>query len=588
MSQPQCLLRVDPFSKALTVSHGKSILECLIDLHLDVNASCGGVGNCGKCVIQRLSEEKSLGPITEKERGQFSEAQIAQGYRLACQATIQGDAFIHLTETFLGRAKKKAQILTAPNEYLRQLQPTLHLKPRLPDQAPEYGIAFDLGTTTIVGYLVELHTGETLAIHSLFNPQITLGEDVISRIGYAEKSPENTDQTQKLVIYAFDQIIAHLLQETQITSLEVKKIVVVGNTAMHHLFFKLPVNTLGRSPYSPAVTEAWQVLNEEIGLSNIELSTPIYSPPLIAGFVGADTTADILAVRQDLLPSNTLMIDIGTNGELTLGGADSGIIAVSVAAGPAFEGAQITFGMRGETGAIERIKIDPESLEPEIEVIGNTNPMGLCGSAIIDIVAEMLRAKIITRSGNFNKAFRNPQIFPRIRQGTTGWEYIIHSQELPAIQKELIPDEYQKDLEIYITQGDIREIQKAKGAFLSGALLLLQAKNQQITDLDQILIAGAFGTYLHKENAKFIGLIPDIDIDRIHQLGNAAGEGAKLLVLSDELREVAKKIGHDVQYYELANSPDFGTTFANSMIFPHRNLDLFPSLKAAYEHLPFR
>ena len=584
-------LIIDPYSIKIEVFEGDSLLDPIMALNPEINVSCGGLGTCGKCLIQNLSTESSLSDITEKEKEILTEEEIYQGYRLACQCKIQGNSYIRLTEKILGKPYKKAQIMITQNEGLIKKPIIKRMRKKGKNVEIEYGIAFDLGTTTIVGYLVNLQLGEILSIDSMFNPQITIGEDVISRIAFAEKSKENTTKIQLLVKSAFNRIISNLLNHQKFEGKNITEIVIVGNTAMLHLFYALPVNTLGRSPYIPAISDAIWRKNNEIKLDLITPVTQIYSPPIIAGFVGADTVADILAIRQDQYTTNILMVDIGTNGEMTLGNGQTGILAASVAAGPAFEGAQITFGMRGETGAIERLKINPQTLIPEINVIGNTSPIGLCGSGIIDIVAEMLRSKIITRSGNFNKIFKDNDAYPRIRKGKSGHEYIIHSSTYPAKFKFESTDPIdfsQKNFEIYITQGDIREIQKAKGAFLSGALVLLKEKSQTTNDIDQILIAGAFGSYLHKENAKFIGLIPEIQLERIHQLGNAAGAGAVKLLLNEDLKSEVKNIANNVKYIELATYPNFSQIFTESMIFPHKNLNLFPSLKSEYQDLPYR
>ena len=581
---------IDPYSKKIETFKGKSLLELILSLNKDINVSCGGNGTCGKCLIQNLSPKDSLNKLTEREKEVLTSEEIGDGYRLACQCTIQSDLYIRMTEKILGYPFKKAQILSTQNEDFIKKPIVNRLKARTTNMDMEYGIAFDLGTTTIVGYLVDLQSGNIISTDSMFNPQIIIGEDVISRIAFAEKSKANTLQMQKLIKNAFNRIMSNLLESQKIPGKLISEIIVVGNTAMHHLFFAFPVRTLGRSPYLPAISTALSINNEELALDMIAPTVKIYSPPIIAGFVGGDTIADIIAVRQDQLPMNVLMVDIGTNGELTLGGR-KGILAASVAAGPAFEGAQITFGMRGETGAIERVKIDPITLIPEIEVIGDTTPIGLCGSAIIDIVAEMLRSTIITRSGNFNKKLRDNPNYPRIRKGKTGYEYLIHSSKFPATYKFTRSNSAESTLpnfELYITQGDIREIQKAKGAFLSGALVLLQEKSLISTDLDQIFIAGAFGSYLHKENAKFIGLIPELRLDLIHQLGNAAGAGAVNLLVNNDLKNIANNIAKEVKYIELANSPQFPRIFAESMIFPHKNLKLFPSLKEEYQNLPYR
>ena len=466
-------------------------------------------------------------------------------------------------------------------------EPILLLNLEAGDTSQElYGVAIDLGTTTIVGYLIDLKTGRNVAIESMLNPQTAIGDDIITRMTYVVENPDGMEKAQALVHDAVNLLIENLTTSAGTSMDKICEISIAGNTTMHHIFFSLPVDFLGRAPFPPVIKDSLSLHNYQLQLKNLDPNSEIYSPPNIGGYVGADVVADLIAARMDKMIPNTLLIDIGTNGELVLGNEQRGLWAASCAAGSALEGAHIKNGMRASSGSIEGIQIDPESWEPTIDVIGDINPMGICGSGIVDIVAELLKAKIITRSGNFDK--KNPRFEsdPRIRRTDDGYEYVVHSWDTPAIFNTIDSESPQQ--EIVITQGDIREIQKAKGAFLSGARLLLNQEQAQNSELDQILIAGAFGNYIHKENAKFIGLIPDIDLTNIRQIGNAAGIGAQMLLMNTDLRRKADELSNKVKYVEIANLPEFQKEFGNSMIFPHRNLDEFPSLKDDYNSIPFR
>jgi uncharacterized 2Fe-2S/4Fe-4S cluster protein (DUF4445 family) len=449
-----------------------------------------------------------------------------------------------------------------------------------------FGVAIDLGTTTIVGYLIDLRTGQIVAIESMLNPQTSIGEDIITRMNYVVDNPDGMKHAQGLVHEAISKLIENLTTTAQTNIDKINEISIAGNTTMHHIFFGLPVAYLGRAPYPPVMKDALSLHNFQLHLKHLDPYTEIYSPPNIGGFVGADVMADLIAARMDKMIPNTLLIDIGTNGELVLGNQMRGLWSASCAAGSALEGAHIHNGMRAASGAIEGIHIDPETWVPTFDIIGDNNPVGICGSGIVDVAAEMLRAKIITRSGNFNKNHPQFSDHPRIRKSDEGYEFVLHSLDTPAIFNSV--DSEAADQEIIITQNDVREIQKAKGAFLAGARMLLLQEQTTISELDQVLIAGAFGNYIHKENAKFIGLIPDIDLSNVRQIGNAAGIGAQMLLMNTDLRKIADTLSDQVKYVEIANLPEFQSDFANSMIFPHRSLDEFPSIKDEYESIPFR
>lgn len=451
-----------------------------------------------------------------------------------------------------------------------------------------FGLAIDLGTTTIVAYLIDLHKGNIVAVESMLNPQTVIGEDIITRITFTVQQANGMDIAQKYVHDALNQLIDKLTLNAKTSPEKIAEICIVGNTAMHHIFFGLPVNFLGLAPFPPVIGESLSVRNYHLRLDKLSFNSEIYSPPVIGGYVGADVISDMIAVRMDKIIPNTLLVDIGTNGEMVIGNHLRGLISASCAAGSAFEGAHLKNGMRAAEGAIEGVKIDVNSWIPTIDVIGALKPLGICGSGIVDITAELLRAKIITRSGTFNKSHPEFEKNPRIRKGANGFEYIIHSASLPADFNFELKDTSMKDNEIVITQDDIREIQKAKGAFLSGARLLMKIQQIKGDELEQIMIAGAFGNYIKKENAKFIGLIPDINSDNIRQIGNAAGVGAQMLLLNTDLRKIAEKMAQTTRYIEIANMPEFQKEYGASMIFPYLDLKEYPTLQKEYENIPLR
>ncbi|KON26970.1 hypothetical protein AC481_06050 [miscellaneous Crenarchaeota group archaeon SMTZ-80] len=319
---------------------------------------------------------------------------------------------------------------------------------------------------------------------------------------------------------------------------------------------------------------------------NCNPNVNVYSPPVIAGYVGTDTIGCIVSSRIDTFEKYSLLIDIGTNGELVMGNKN-GLVTGSCAAGSALEGAQISCGMRASEGAIESVYIEKQSLEPSLRVIGETHPVGVCGSGLIDIVAEMLKSKIITRAGKFNMSSEKVKNHRRIIHREDGYYYIIYKSEWDDQYLQIEPSI--KNLnEISISQKDINQLQLAKGAFLSAANLLLNMEKKNQNELEQVLLAGGFGTYINKENAAFIGLFPEVESKNIFQIGNSAGIGAQLFLKDFEKRNLANEIAYKIKYYEIASSPLFQKEFAFSLYFPHYELDKFPSIKEEYRELPLK
>lgn len=448
------------------------------------------------------------------------------------------------------------------------------------------GLAVDIGTTTIVGYLINLVTGEIIAISAMLNPQVAIGEDVVSRITYVVRN-DGLSKAQSLVTGALNDIIADSCIKGGISPVDIRDIVVVGNTAMHHLFFGVPPKYLAVSPFTPVFKAPANVRARELGLS-CNPNANVYSPPVIAGYVGTDTIGCIVASRIDQYNKYTLLIDIGTNGELVLGNKD-GLIVSSCAAGSALEGAQISCGMRAAEGAIEAVHIDPDTLDPQLQVIGNTTPIGICGSGIVDVAAEMLRSRVITRSGKFNTRSDAIMQNQRIVKKDNDLCYILFdpARDDRAIQEfdGTIPVDAET---ITISQEDIRQLQLAKGAFLVGALLLLEQDGKQPADIEQVILAGAFGSYINKHNASFIGLFPEVEHNHIFQIGNAAGLGAQLCLKSIDARKLANEIAFRTRYHEISTSPSFQVEYAHALYFPHFNLGQFPSFLKDYKAIPLR
>ncbi len=444
-----------------------------------------------------------------------------------------------------------------------------------------FGLAVDIGTTTIVGYLINLISGEIASISAMLNPQVAIGEDLITRITYIINN-KAINKVKELVINALNEILVDCCKKAGISISSVRDITIVCNSGMHHMFFGIPSEFLGVSPYVPVFKAPINVSAGTLGLK-CNSNTNVYSPPVIAGYVGTDAIGCIVSSRINTYEKYSLLIDIGTNGELIMGNKD-GLIAGSCAAGSALEGAHISFGMRASEGAIESVSIDRESLEPSLTIIGDINPVGLCGSGLIDIVAEMVRSKIITRAGRFNLKSERVLNHRRVVKRKEGYCYILYKSEWDDEVLQL--DTTKKIInEIIISQNDVAQIQLAKGAFLSSAYLLLRMENKNQSNLEQVLLAGGFGTYINKKNAAFIGLFPEVESGNIFQIGNSAGIGAQLLLKNFEQRVFANEIAYKIKYHEIASSPLFKKEYALSLYFPHYELDKFPSIKEDYKDL---
>ena len=593
----------EPIGRRGECPSDQSLLDCARQLSVDIVSICGGIGNCERCKVQVI--EGQVTKPTLEEEASLTKEEITQGYRLACQAYPLSDVKLHVPPESL-TAPQRTQVeglevdvvpeplvigvdlhLSAPtldspiaddanlwqsleaggtasrnptdrdiDYHLQQTLPkklrdlnwnvcvALHRNEIIALDAPGtrwLGLAVDIGTTKIAGYLVDMETGKTLLSKGLLNPQISYGEDVISRIAAASKSEENAFKLQILLSDALSELAADLCAEIQADPSQIVEAVVVGNTAIHHLFLRLPVRQLGLAPYIPATRAALDLKARELGL-NIAPGAYVHLLPNIAGYVGADHVAMLLATRMAEMEKSTLAIDIGTNTEICLSHRGH-MTSVSCASGPAFEGAHIKFGMRAAPGAIEHARLSGERLE--IQTIGGEAPVGICGSGLLDVVAQLRLNEIVDRNGKMA-----PDGHSSMRNNNGAVEFLLVEREGQG--------------PITISQKDVRELQLAKAAIRLGVQALVNAEGIAENDVEQVIIAGAFGTYINIESAITIGMLPPLPLERFKQVGNAAGTGARLALISESQRAKAKEIAQQDGYIELAAVPNFARKFAEA------------------------
>jgi uncharacterized 2Fe-2S/4Fe-4S cluster protein (DUF4445 family) len=605
---PEYTVNFQPIGRRVLVRSTDSLLSAAQAAGIDIASICGGVGICDSCKIRLISG--SLSPLTLEEQANFRGEQLESDFRLACQCSPLSDLTIEIPPESL-TAPQRLQIegqgyalqvdpavtsvdinipeptindlrsdTTRLNDALNQIgekhlityaapvlddlstqlrhhqwHATLAMRNNtvvsvLPPALPLIGLAVDVGTTKLAAYLCDLKSGTVIAKAGAMNPQTAFGEDVISRISYSSTHPNGRKTLQRRLIETLNQLIddlrikASLDQQHPIIAEQIVEAVVVGNTAMHHLFAGLPVYQLGVAPYVPAVSDSLEIDAERIGL-NIAPGAKVYLPPNIAGYVGADHVAMVLATRIWSSPKTAIALDIGTNTEISLV-HNNEIIACSCASGPAFEGAHIKFGMRAAPGAIERVQVIQGQLR--IQTIDNVPPVGICGSGILDAIACMEQIGAIDHRGAFITSH------PSISKADIASHFLLVDKSKSGIGEDLV-----------ITRKDINEIQLAKGAIRAGIEVLLEVAGLKPEDLEQFIIAGAFGTYINVPSAIQIGMFPTLPLDQYHQVGNAAGEGAREMLLSITQRSIAEDIARRIRYIELSTYPGFANIFSKSL-----------------------
>ncbi|WP_245823936.1 ASKHA domain-containing protein [Sporomusa malonica] len=579
-----------------------------------------------------------LSPVTDKERKMLSPEELADHYRLACCAQIYGDVLVVVPEQSqalkqvvleAGTAREfrinpavrkyyvelnKPTLADCRDDFARlkevlqsrfiQLDKTMQIDYKVLAKLPDilrqggwkvtatlwndseiiavepgraekaYGIAIDIGTTTIAAYLCDLTVGQVLAQDSLMNSQVRYGDDVLARITYCMANDDGLAKLHQTIINDINDLIQKMTTTANVNPETVMEVVLVFNTVMHHITLGINPQYIGSAPFASVIREAVNIKARELGI-NIAESGYVHCLPLEAGFVGADNVAVLIAEQPYKQDKMKLVVDIGTNGEINFGNKE-GIFSTSCATGPALEGAQIKFGMRAAPGAIAQITINPETQEPEFEVIGADaraalRARGICGSGIIDAVAELFKAGIIKRDGGFDKNIRSP----RVRKGTDGkFEYVLAWAAETALGQD-----------ITITQKDVRAVQLAKAALYAGAKILMRKKG--VDKVDAVTLAGAFGSYINKVNALVIGMVPDCNPEAVIAVGNAAGEGAKLALFDLDKRGEAQAVASVVHFVETATEADFQKEFMDAMFLPHAS-DRFPHIDPILERIPRR
>jgi len=417
-----------------------------------------------------------------------------------------------------------------------------------PSGTPPLGLAVDLGTTKIAATLIDLTNGDELAVAGELNPQIGYGEDVISRLTHVHRNPDGGHTLAALVRETIDDLLGELTEQADVSRDQVTDVCIVGNTAMTHLLLELPVRQLAVSPYVAATDAAIDVKARDLGLSTAP-GAYIHILPCISGFVGADHVAMILSSRLDQTDHVALGIDIGTNTEIVLARPDEGLTSVSCASGPAFEGAHISDGMRAAAGAIEAVELTENGVT--LRTVDDAPAIGLCGSGIVDGMAELRRWQLINERGRFDRNHR------RVREGRQGPEFLLVPADQSGSQRDVV-----------ITQEDVNEIQLAKGAIRAGLEILLDATDTAPEKVKEVVIAGAFGSFLKVRSAFDIGLLPRLPNARYRQVGNAALVGARWALISRQARKRAQQIAAQANYLELTTYPKFSRNFAMGMLFP--------------------
>lgn len=612
--------------KAIPVSGEQSILDALKASEVYLVASCGGKGTCGKCkvrLVEGATETVSHGKLTAEERdGGFVLAcqsypvkdvlvEIPEVSRLVVGdkiAVSRSRDLFELFETFGHKVKPIVSTvklkLPPPSiednisdlERLRRALDSVGLSrmrvshrfassmaralreagwevtlgytagPEATFISPvkyrnRYGIAVDIGTTTVVVYLVDVTDGRLIDVGFTYNSQIRYGDDVITRIVHATEGG-GLNELRDAVLTDINDLLRVLTERHNIGGEDIESATVSGNTTMTHLFWGLDPGHIREDPYIPTLNTfpMWRAGTAGLGINP---GSPVYTLPCVASYVGGDIVSGVLASRMHRNTEVALFMDIGTNGEIAIGN-NEWIVTAACSAGPCFEGSGIRHGMRATEGAIETVKIDPETFEPDIGVIGNAKPMGICGSGMIDAVSEMFLTGLIDRKGAIQLISQGSQSADRIREGEDGLEYILYKGE---------------GIKVTLTKVDIENILRAKAAIHAGVSLLLKEVGFTKDAIEKVYIGGGFGNYLNIERAIILGMLPDIPLEKFSFLGNTSIAGAYLSLLSGDLRAEAENIAGRMTYVELSVSAGFMDEYMSAMFLPHTDMDQFPTVE---------
>ena len=592
----------EPHEKSTRVPEGTSLFSGAHWIGLPIESSCGGRGTCGKCKVKITGEAE----VTDADHRELKQTEIDQGWRLSCKQLVSRDTVCFVPE--LMRKPKAATMglhrmvvlepnvvrvtltldeptIEVPRDDMERLREALHAEgygldpddvetlrmvpPRIQDRtevvaimcgehlvdieppdapAVAYGVAIDLGTTTVVATVMDLGSGMAVGVASGLNRQAQFGGDVISRIAHSMKGADELEELRAAAVGTVQAILDEAIAEAGIDHEHVYEIVLVGNATMLHLLMGIDAKQIAVSPFSPVWREALDLRAADIGL-RIHPRGRLAFLPALGAYVGADIVAGLVATGIAREPRCRLFVDVGTNGEIALGTGER-TVATAAPAGPAFEGAQLKCGMRAADGAIEQVILGDTV---ELKVIGDMEPVGLCGSGLIDAVAQLRLSGLLNAGG---------RMLSREAAEAAGHPLAHH---IIKVEDALA---FRLHGEIYLSQRDIRELQFAKAAVATGIRSLMEETDVRADDLEEVLLAGSFGSYINPESAVIIGVVPSVSVDKIVAAGNAAGEGAKMTLLSFRERQIANELPTRVEYLELSAVPGFNDNFVTATMFP--------------------
>jgi uncharacterized 2Fe-2S/4Fe-4S cluster protein (DUF4445 family) len=604
-------LLFEPANRKVRVPPGVMLFDAASWNGIAIDSTCGGHGTCRKCKVQVV---EGIAPITNLDTRAFSTEELRTGWRLACRVEVTTDLRVEVPELVtrpkaatVGVGRKVILRPAVQKRYVELVEPTLsdqqtdlerllaqlddlELRAELPvlrklgatlrandykvtavvvddvliDVEPGdttmriFGIAFDLGTTTVVATLLDLTTGLPVAVESMLNRQQPFGADVITRISAIMMDPQALDKLMGLAHESLNELAQSVCHEGGVQASEVYEVAIAGNATMTHIALGIDPEPLGVAPFIMSSKLFPETLAHEVGVRVHERARAVVFPAFGA-YVGGDIVAGLLASGMDRDSRQRLFLDIGTNCELVLGNSDR-LLATAAPAGPAFEGAAIRCGMRAAPGAIEVVKMNVDELE--LGVIGDESPQGLCGSGLVDAVAELVQLKLLDTTGRFVPNELAMELAPGIGERLTqlGKErvFVLHWRG----------DVGDVEDSIYLSQRDVRELQFAKASIATGWRILLEDARLEVGDLQQVLLAGSFGSYLSPASAIRIGLVPKLPVLRVVSAGNVAGEGAKMALLSMRERAGAMALLDEVEYVELSDRPDFNDRFVDQLAFP--------------------
>ncbi len=624
-----------PSYRKIDVARGSTILDAAQKAGLNINVVCGGQGKCGKCVVYLQSGKTEF---DQQKYGKFfTDDELKKGACLACETTVQGDLQVIIPENTLIQEQKilvegrdtEIELHPSVRKYYVELQP-----PSLADPSPDltrllwgiqkrggpvaekvyvplevmreiptllrhsdwkvtgtialvpggyrlvdlqendtskriFGAAVDLGSTTVVVYLWDLVSGTVLAVASNYNKQISCGEDILARVNFAKKN--GLARLQSLATESINTALTSASNTAGIDREDIYEVVVAGNTVMTHMLLGIDPGYIIAEPYVPVVQRALSVAAGRIGITGNQ-NCGLFVFPAVSDFIGGDIIADILSCGMGEREEISLLIDIGTNFEIVLGNKDW-MFSCAGAAGPALEGGEVLFGMRANPGAIEKITVDPITLSTTFSTINNVKPRGITGSGLIDLLAELISACVIDRTGRINTSINNK----RVRTGNHFPEFVV-----------VFADETDIGKDIVITENDIKNLIMSKASIHAACVTLMKEAGVTRKDISTIYFAGAFGNYLNKKNATIIGLIPEIGLDRIKNIGNGAVTGANLALVNRRERKTLDDIAHRIAYIELNAEPSFMDEYTSSTFIPHTDLTLFPIVQKLLESCRLR